>query len=121
MHLPSDLSIHPMHLAGNIGGIPHLAKNERDVGHPSFVREPEWQCSFSKAETHRCLKLPGRADVVRSPKGGVGWTADVIAKLGGYRTKEVRSAIHLIDVLHVNVIDQVEGFHTGCSLDSLAH
>jgi hypothetical protein len=22
-------------------GIPHLAKNERDVGHPSFVREPE--------------------------------------------------------------------------------
>ena len=41
MHLPSDLSIHPMHLAGNIGGIPHLAKNERDVGHPSFVRELE--------------------------------------------------------------------------------
>jgi hypothetical protein len=26
-----------MHLAVNIGGIPHLAKNERDVGHPSFV------------------------------------------------------------------------------------
>src|ERR1700689_5239990 len=22
-------------------GIPHLAKNERDMGHPSFVREPE--------------------------------------------------------------------------------
>src|SRR5271154_4018670 len=22
-------------------GIPHLAKNERDVGHPSLVREPE--------------------------------------------------------------------------------
>jgi hypothetical protein len=21
-------------------GIPHLAKNERDVGHPSFAREP---------------------------------------------------------------------------------
>jgi hypothetical protein len=30
-----------MHLAVNIGGIPHLAKNERDVGHPSFVRGPD--------------------------------------------------------------------------------
>jgi hypothetical protein len=30
-----------MHLAINIGGIPHLAKYERDVGHPSFVRERE--------------------------------------------------------------------------------
>jgi hypothetical protein len=30
-----------MHFAVNIGGIPHLAKNERDVGHPSFVRELE--------------------------------------------------------------------------------
>jgi hypothetical protein len=26
---------------GKSGGIPHLAKNERDMGHPSFVREPE--------------------------------------------------------------------------------
>src|ERR1700691_3540947 len=25
---------------GRCSGIPHLAKNERDVGHPSFVREP---------------------------------------------------------------------------------
>ena len=32
--------IHPKHLAINVGGIPHLAKNERDVGHPAFVREP---------------------------------------------------------------------------------
>ena len=30
-----------MHLAVNIRGIPHLAKNERDVGHPAFVTEPE--------------------------------------------------------------------------------
>jgi hypothetical protein len=29
-----------MHLGVNIGGIPHLAKNERDMGHPSFVGEP---------------------------------------------------------------------------------
>jgi len=34
------LSIHPMRLAVNIRGIPHLAKNERDMGHPSSVREP---------------------------------------------------------------------------------
>jgi hypothetical protein len=27
-------------LTVNIGGIPHLAKNERDMGHPSLVREP---------------------------------------------------------------------------------
>ena len=26
------LSIHPIYLAVNIGGIPHLAKNERDMG-----------------------------------------------------------------------------------------
>jgi len=31
--------MHPTDLAVNIGGIPHLAKNERDVGHPSFARE----------------------------------------------------------------------------------
>jgi hypothetical protein len=35
------LLIHPMHLAVNIGGIPYLAKNERDMGHPSFARERE--------------------------------------------------------------------------------
>ena len=29
-----------MHLAVNMGGIPHLAKNERDVGHPAFEWEP---------------------------------------------------------------------------------
>ena len=30
-----------MHLAVNLGGIPHLAKNERDMGHPALVRERE--------------------------------------------------------------------------------
>jgi hypothetical protein len=35
------LLIHPKRLAVNIGGIPHLAKNERDMGHPSLVREQE--------------------------------------------------------------------------------
>ena len=33
------LSIHPIHLTINIGGIPHLAKNERDVGHPALAME----------------------------------------------------------------------------------
>jgi hypothetical protein len=35
------LSIHPMNLAVNLGGIPHLAKYKRDVGHPSVAREQE--------------------------------------------------------------------------------
>jgi hypothetical protein len=26
---------------GKSSGIPYLAKNERDMGHPSLVREPE--------------------------------------------------------------------------------
>jgi hypothetical protein len=30
----------PEALTVNICGIPHLAKNERDMGHPSLVREP---------------------------------------------------------------------------------
>ena len=33
------LSIHPTHLAVNIGGIPHLAKNERDMGHGGFKEQ----------------------------------------------------------------------------------
>ena len=39
--LSLGLSIHPRHLTVNLGGIPYLAKNERDMGHPSFVREPD--------------------------------------------------------------------------------
>jgi hypothetical protein len=35
------LSSSSMYLAVNVGGIPHLAKNERDVGYPSFVGERE--------------------------------------------------------------------------------
>ena len=32
-------------------GIPHLAKNERDMGHPSFGREPEAeQCKLLRVE-----------------------------------------------------------------------
>ena len=31
-----------MHCAVNIGGIPHLAKNQRDVGTPALVRKPEF-------------------------------------------------------------------------------
>jgi hypothetical protein len=33
------LSIRLTHSTVNIGGAPHLAKNERDMGHPAFVRE----------------------------------------------------------------------------------
>jgi hypothetical protein len=31
--------IHPMRLPVDISGTPHLAKNERDVGHPALVVE----------------------------------------------------------------------------------
>jgi hypothetical protein len=31
---------------GKSSGIPHLAKNERDVGHPSFVREQSLDRAF---------------------------------------------------------------------------
>jgi hypothetical protein len=34
--LPLWLSNHPMRLAISICGIPHLAKNERDMGHGGF-------------------------------------------------------------------------------------
>jgi hypothetical protein len=39
--LSLELSIRPIRLAINIGGIPYLAKNERDMGHPSFAGEQE--------------------------------------------------------------------------------
>ena len=44
-----------MHLAVKIGGIPHLVKNERDLGHPAFFRELEvWGRPQGAAE----LKTP---------------------------------------------------------------
>jgi hypothetical protein len=36
------LSIHPMHLAVNIGGIPYLAKNERDMGPRHLLDKTAW-------------------------------------------------------------------------------
>ena len=40
-----------LQLEGRSRGIPHLAKNERDVGHPAFVREQEahHSCGFKTA------------------------------------------------------------------------
>ena len=40
MLFPSTLDLSEA-LSVNIGGIPYLAKNERDMGHPSFIRERE--------------------------------------------------------------------------------
>jgi hypothetical protein len=54
--LSVGLSIHPTRLAINIGGIPHLAKNERDMGHPSSVREPGVRTGGS----HTLSKAPYR-------------------------------------------------------------
>jgi hypothetical protein len=40
-HCSFPLTLDPSNeLSVKIGGIPHLAKNERDMGHPSSVREP---------------------------------------------------------------------------------
>jgi hypothetical protein len=36
-------------------GIPHLAKNERDMGHPSFVEEPEHIRVSSQVGSHSGL------------------------------------------------------------------
>jgi hypothetical protein len=41
-----------MHLAVNLGGIPHLAKNERDMGHPSSA----WECRSPVALGRRPCK-----------------------------------------------------------------
>jgi hypothetical protein len=47
-----------MHLAVNIRGIPHLAKNERDVGHPSFVGEPDRTLAAVGPERSAVESLP---------------------------------------------------------------
>ena len=34
---------------GRYSGVPHLAKPERDMGHPAFVKEPgSWTVNFSR-------------------------------------------------------------------------
>jgi len=43
-------------------GIPHLAKNERDMGHPSLVRERETILSCA-ASVLRCRQLSHQGDV----------------------------------------------------------
>jgi len=56
------LSIRPMQRAVNIGGIPYLAKNERDMGHPSFVREREAEpcgAEIVNADTKALVAGPG--------------------------------------------------------------
>src|ERR1700733_8030509 len=35
---------------GKSSGIPHLAKNERDMGHPSLVREPEGRAGSARRQ-----------------------------------------------------------------------
>jgi hypothetical protein len=36
-------------LEGKAGGIPHLAKNERDVGHPAVVTGIESKSAFTQS------------------------------------------------------------------------
>jgi hypothetical protein len=54
-----------MRLAVNIGGIPHLAKNERDMGHPSLVREASRMKLINASKLHR---KSGGWSLVREPE-----------------------------------------------------
>jgi hypothetical protein len=56
-----SLSIHPMHLAANIGGIPYLAKNERDMG------DLGWQESVSRQNPLGTGRVPHVRLSVRGP------------------------------------------------------
>src|ERR1700744_3641624 len=48
------LSTHQRHLTVNIGGIPHLAKNERDMGHPALA----WESGLRRGESELSLPFP---------------------------------------------------------------
>jgi hypothetical protein len=50
-----------MHLAVNIGGIPYLAKNERDMGHPSLCEGTSGRPQLPEFVKFEILKL---SDVV---------------------------------------------------------
>jgi hypothetical protein len=52
-----------------VSGIPHLAKNERDVGHPGFVRGENLQSVLANNQA----RFPGRAPNVRPTCPGVPW------------------------------------------------
>jgi hypothetical protein len=45
---------------GKSSGIPHLAKNERDAGHPSFVREQEPDHSGTEFVSSHANSIAGR-------------------------------------------------------------
>jgi hypothetical protein len=65
-----------MHLVVNLGGIPHLAKNERDVGHPSLVREPEAdRCGIDFKGGVLTQTLPGWAHVLAVGPPGLAFMA----------------------------------------------
>ena len=62
-------------------------------------------------QAKRSLKLSRRPGEVRRRKGGIRRTADVVSILARYRPEEIGSAIDLIDILHICVVEQVKGFH----------
>ena len=63
-----DRSVHRItrELEGRFSGIPHLAKNERDVGHPALVREPEAAPAGLSARSKAQNKLSGAAGYSRA-------------------------------------------------------
>ncbi len=61
---------------GKSSGIPHLAKNERDVGHPSFVREPVarptklgfWAYDCAGTEPRASSTIAAACDTLPAPR-----------------------------------------------------
>jgi hypothetical protein len=52
---PSNSRFARWHLAVNLGGIPHLAKNQRDMGHPSSVANARESPGTKKAAARQAL------------------------------------------------------------------
>jgi hypothetical protein len=57
--------------------------------------------------------LTSRAIEVWGSKRWIGWAHNSIAELMWDGTEEVRGSIHLVDALHIAVIEQVETFNGG--------
>jgi hypothetical protein len=51
--------LHPVHPGAEVCGIPHLAKNERDVGHPSLCEEgrTRWSTFVREQSPHQKMQL----------------------------------------------------------------
>jgi hypothetical protein len=61
---------------GESSGIPHLAKNERDMGHPSSVREPEVEAAWlSSSQTEAICLFSAESFSLRSTRSAINATS----------------------------------------------